>query len=51
MQDIPKPEVLIISGDMNVYIGKDRNNRFCSQNSANRNDEYLACLNTNVLKG
>ena len=27
---------------MSVYIGKDKINKFCLQNSPNRNGEYLA---------
>ena len=33
---------VIIGGDVNVQIGKDKNNEFGLHNLPNRNDEYLA---------
>ena len=42
VRHIPKHNVLIINRDMNAQIGKDGNNSFCSHNSPNRNEEYLA---------
>ena len=39
---IPKHNVWIIRGDMNAYIGKDGDYKFCIHNSPNRNDEYRA---------
>ena len=41
-QHINKHKVLIIDGDMNTQIGKDRNNKFCVHKLPNRNHEYLA---------
>ena len=37
---IPKP-VLIIKGDMNAQIGKNKNRKFSLHNSSNRNGEHL----------
>ena len=37
-----KHNVLIISGDINAYIGKYENNTLSLHISTNRNDEYLA---------
>ena len=34
--------ILIIGGDVNIQIGKDRHNNVCLHNSPNRNGEYLA---------
>ena len=41
VQRIPKHKFLIISGDMNAQIGKDRKNKFCLRNSSDRNGVYL----------
>ena len=38
---ISKPHVLIIGGDMNAQITKDKNNKFCLHNLPTRNGEYL----------
>ena len=43
-RSIPKHNVLIIGGDMNSQIGKDKNNKYCLHNSSNRNGEHLAEL-------
>ena len=42
VRQIPKHNVLIIGGDMNAEISKDRNDKFCLYNSPNKNEEYLA---------
>ena len=42
VQHILKHNVVIISGNMNADIGKDRNNKFCLYDSPNRNGEYLS---------
>ena len=41
VRHFPKYNILIIGGDMNALIGKDRNNKFWLGNSPNRNKEYL----------
>ena len=33
---------MVISGDVNVHLGKDKIKEFCLRNSSNRNDEHLA---------
>ena len=38
---IRKNNVAVISRDMNAWIGKDENNKFCFQSLQNRNGEYL----------
>ena len=52
---IPKYNVLIIGGDMNVQIGKNENNEFSLHSLSKRNEEHLmdfskenglTCLNT-----
>ena len=57
--DIHKHNILIISEDMNVQIGKDGNNKFCLYNLPNWNSKYLAdfshknrlaCQNTKFQK-
>ena len=57
---IPIRKVLIVGVDMNSFIGKDGNNKFCLHNSPNKNGEYqadfslenrLVCLNTKFQKG
>ena len=56
---IHRHHVLIIGGDMNSQIGKNKNNEFCIHNSSNRNGEHLkdfslenrlTCLNTKFQK-
>ena len=42
VQHIPKHNILIISGDMNAHIGKDKNNKFNLHNLTNKNGDYLA---------
>ena len=42
--NIPKLNVLIIGGDMNLQIGKNENNKFVLDNLPNRNDEYQIYL-------
>ena len=54
VRHIPKYNVVIIGGDMNGHIDKDRNKKVCLHNSPNRNGKYidfffdnlLSCLNT-----
>ena len=38
---IPKHNVLVIDGDMNVQIGKNVNHKFSLHNLSNRNREHL----------
>ena len=56
---IPKHNVLVIGGDMNAQIGKNRNNRYSLHNTSNRNGQHLTefmmenrltCLNINYQK-
>ena len=37
----PKQNVVIIDGDMNIQIGKNKNNEFRLHNQQKRNGEYL----------
>ena len=57
---VPEHNILINSGDINVQIDKDKNDKFWLLNLLNRNDKYLAdfslknnllCLNTKSQKG
>ena len=59
MRSIPKHNLLVIGGDMNAQIGKNRNNKYSLQNTSNRNGQHLTdfmienrltCLNTNYQK-
>ena len=55
MRSIPTHNVLVIGGDMNAQIGKNRNHKYSLHNSSNRNGQHLTenrltCLNTNVQK-
>ena len=59
VRSIPKHNVLVIGGDMNAQIEKNRNHKFSLYNSSNRNGQHLtdftienrlACLNTNFQK-
>ena len=56
---ISKHNRLVIGGDMNAQIGKNRNNKYSLHNTSNRNGQYitdfmreniLTCLNTNNQK-
>ena len=56
VRSIPKHNLLVIGGDMNAQIGKNRNNKYSLHNTSNRNGQYLidfmiesrlTCLNTN----
>ena len=56
---IPKHNVLVIGGDMNAPIRKNRNNKYSLHNTSNRNGQHLTdfmienrltCLNTNYQK-
>ena len=56
---IPKYNMLIIGGDMNAQIGKNRNNKYSLHNTSNRNGQHLTdfmienrltCLSTNYQK-
>ena len=44
VRSILKHNVLVISEDMNVQIGKNINHKFSLHNSSNRNGEYLTNL-------
>ena len=59
VRSIPKHNLLVIGGDMNAQIGKNRNNKYSLHNTSNRNgqhlidfmiDNKLTCLNTNFKK-
>ena len=59
LRSIPKHNVLVIGGDMNVQIGKNGNNKCSLHNTSNRNGQHLTdfmienrltCLNTNYQK-
>ena len=59
VRSILKQNMLVIGGDMNTQIGKNRNNKYCLHNTSNRNGQHLtdfmienrlACLNTNYQK-
>ena len=59
VRSIPKHNMLVIGGDMNAQIGKNRNNKYSLHNTSNRNGQLLtdfmienrlACLNTNYQK-
>ena len=59
VRSIPKYNLLVIGGDMNVQIGKNRNNKYSRHNTSNRNGQHLTdfmienrltCLNTNYQK-
>ena len=41
VRSIPKHNVLVISGDMNTQIGKNRNNKYSQHNTSNRNRKHL----------
>ena len=60
VRSIPKHNLLVIGGDMNAQIGKNRNNKYSLHNTSNRNGQHLidfmienrlTCLNTNFQKG
>ena len=59
VRSIPKHNLLVIGGDMNAQIGKNRNNKYSLHNTSNRNGQHLIdfmienrlkCLNTNFQK-
>ena len=59
VRSIPKHNLLVIGGDMNAQIRKNRNNKYSLHNTPNRNGQYLidfmienklTCLNTNFQK-
>ena len=59
IRSIPKHNLLVIGGDMNAQIGKNRNNKYSLHNTSNRNGQHLidfmienrlTCLNTNFQK-
>ena len=59
VRSIPKHNQLVIGGDMNAQIGKNRNNKYSLHNTSNRNGQHLidfmienrlTCLNTNFQK-
>ena len=59
VRSIPKHNLLIIWGDMNAQIGKNRHNKYSLHNASNRNGQHLTdfmienrltCLNTNYQK-
>ena len=56
VRSTPKHNLLVIGGDMNAQIGKNRNNKYSLHNTSNRNGKHqtdfmienrLTCLNTN----
>ena len=59
VRSIPKHNMLVIGGDTNAQIGKNRNNKYSLHNTSNRNGQHLTafrrenrltCLNTNYQK-
>ena len=59
VRSIPKHNLLVIGGDMNAQIWKNRNNKHSLHNTSNRNGQHLTdfmienrltCLNTNYKK-
>ena len=59
VRSIPKHNLLVIGGDMNAQIGKNRHNKYSLHNASNRNGQHLidfmienrlTCLNTNFQK-
>ena len=58
VRSIPKHNLLVIGGDMNAQIGKNRSNKYSLHNTSNRNghltdfmvENRLTCLNTNYQK-
>ena len=59
IRSCPKHNMLVIGGDMNAQIGKNRNNKYSLHNTSNRNGQHLTdymienrltCLNTNYQK-
>ena len=60
VHSIPKHNLLVIGGDMNAQIGKNKNNKYRLHNTSNRKgprltdfmiENGLTCLNTNYQKG
>ena len=58
-RSILKHNLLVIGGDLNAQIGKNRNNKYSLHNTSNRNGQHLTdfmienrltCLNTNYKK-
>ena len=41
VRSIPKYNLLVIGGDMNARIGKNRNSKYSLHNTSNRNGQYL----------
>ena len=41
VSSIPKPNILVIGGDMNAKIGKNGNHKYSLLNSSNRNGQHL----------
>ena len=41
VRSIPKHNLLIIGGDMNAQIGKNRHNKYSQHNTSNRNGQHL----------
>ena len=59
VRSIPKHNLLVIGGDMNAQLEKNRNNKYSLHNMSNRNGQHLTdfmienrltCLNTNYQK-
>ena len=59
VRSIPKHNLLVIGGDMNAQIGKNRNDKYSLHNTSNRNGQHLidfmienrlTCLSTNFQK-
>ena len=41
VRSIPKHNLLVIGGDMNAQIGKNRHNKYSLHNASNRNGQHL----------
>ena len=41
VRSIPKHNLLVIGGDMNAQIGKNRNNKYSQHSTSNRNGQHL----------
>ena len=41
VRSIPKHNLIVIGGDMNAQIGKNRNNKYSLHNTSNRNGQHL----------
>ena len=59
VRSIPKHNLIILGGDMNAQIGKNRHNKYSLHNTSNRNGQHLTdfmieniltCLNKKLSK-